>query len=107
MSVRSGWLFENFLEGMSLGVGVFSLCHGIRDSINGKSAKLIGKLSVASFCIYMVHVFWINLFGELGVTVGLLPCIVSIPLITLFNLALSYCVYLVLSRIPVVKDWLI
>ncbi len=112
MSVRTETLYQNFLEGMSvcvalLAIGVFGLCYNLKSSIGGKTATVISKLSKASFCIYLVHVFWLYFFNFLGISVNGFPCLLSIPLISCLNLALSYCTFLFLSKIPLIRNWLI
>jgi len=110
MSQRTGALYENFFEGMTVGVallavGIFGLCYNYRDGVRGKAAIIVAGLSKASFCIYLVHVFWLYIIGAL-ISVNDFPCIISIPAISCLNLAASYCTYLVLSKIPVINKWL-
>ena len=112
MSVRTAALYQNFLEGMSVGVallaiGFFGLCYNLKSSISGKTETVITKLSEASFCIYLVHVFWLYLFGFWGISVNSFSNLLSIPLISFLNLALSYCTFLLLSKIPLIRRWLI
>ena len=112
MSARHGELYQNFLEGMSVGVallaaGIFGLVYGIKDKISGKFASLCKGLSKASFCVFLVHVFVIYLFEHLNISVNAFPCIVSVPVFVLLNLAISFAVYFVLSKIPLVNKWLI
>lgn len=111
-SARSGSLYEGFLEGMSVGValmaaGIFGLCTALGSALKGRTARFAARLSEASFCIYLSHLFVRYAFDRLGITVLLLPCAVSIPLLSLAVLGLSYCVWLVLRRIPGVRRWLI
>lgn len=106
-SLQTGSLDEHFLEGMTLGVclmsaGIFGLCLGF--SPKKRVAKLVLHLSKASFCIYLVHAFFLP---KILVLVGLYPLAVSIPILAFINLLLSLLVYEVLSRIPVVNKWLI
>lgn len=112
MSIRTGVLYQNFLEGMSVGVclmatGIFGLCV----SLKGRPPKGLGTaityLSKASFCMYLVHVFFLYILTSLGLTASILPCLVSIPLIAAANALLSFCIYLALSKIPVVSRWLV
>lgn len=112
MSVKKGSLYQNFLEGMSVGVallatGLFSLLQSVRLKPGGLIIKIVTKISKASFCIYLSHVFVIYLFNFLNISVGLFPCLISIPLLSLANLALSYCCYCVMSKIPIVGRWLV
>ena len=104
MSTRAQALYTGFLEGMSVGVaflavGIFGLC--CRENKLSKTA-VIRQLSNGSFCIYLVHVFMIYFLQELGIHT-FSPYIVSIPLISLLNLLLSFVVYAVLKQIPLVR----
>ncbi len=112
MSIQSGSLYQNFLEGMSVGVallatGLFGWSQAIPFSQNGKLGKAVTKISKASFCIYLVHVFVIHLFDFLHVSVNMVPTLLSVPLLSGVNLAVSYVCYCVLSRIPIVNKWLV
>lgn len=112
MSVKNGILYERFLEGMSVGVallatGIFGLFYNMKEKMSCKAAILCTKLSKGSFCIFLVHVFVIYLFGHFGIGVNDFPCFVSIPLLSALNLFLSYVIYFVISKIPFVNRWLI
>ena len=108
MSLRAGTLYAEFLEGMSVGVaamaaGLFSM------AVQGRTPcpRACAQLSRASFCIFLVHMFFLYTFNELGATVLIGPCLLTIPTSVLCNLALSFLVYLILSRIPVIKKYLV
>lgn len=110
MSARQGWLYEGFLEGMSPGVALMAA--GLFGAVTvrcrgGRRVPAAERLSRASFCIYLVHVFFLYTLTGLGFTVALLPCAVSVPLLAAAVFACSYAVYLVLSRVPVVRTYLI
>lgn len=112
VSVKNGILYEGFLEGMSVGVallatGIFGLFYNMKDKMSCKASILCTKLSKGSFCIFLVHVFVIYLFGYFGIGVNDFPCFVSIPLLSALNLFLSYVIYFIMSKIPFVNRWLI
>ncbi len=98
---------------MSIGVavlamGVFGLLYNLKDRLTAKPVKtFLRHGSNASFCIYLVHVFWLYIFRSLKIDVNLLPCIVSVPLMVCVIAAISYLCYAVISRIPFVKKWII
>ncbi len=113
LSARAGALNITFLEGMSVGVcllaaGLFSLLYrfGQRTAQRPVGA-LARQLSKASFCIFLVHVVWLNVFPHFGLTANSFPAIVSIPVLSACNAALSYLCWLALSRIPFVRRWLV
>ena len=64
------------------------------------------ELSKASFCIYLVHVFFLTVFGWLGIRL-FFPDLISVPLLVVLNVVLSYLVYVVLHKIPILRDWII
>ncbi len=112
MSLRRGELFQNFGEGMSLGpamlsAGVFGLFLAAGKKLRGRAASAVTWLSKASFCVYLVHVFVIYAVIHFGVYAYSFTPALSIPLIALGNLAVSLAVYFVLSKIPIVRRWII
>lgn len=107
-SRADGKLYSNFLEGMSIGVslmaaGIYSLC---ANAVPKKFLRFFTALSKSSFCIYLTHMFAVI---ALGGAISRLNRIafVSVPIIAAAVMCLSFCVYLVLSRIPIVKKWII
>jgi len=105
MSIYSGEFIDRFLGGMSVGVammafGIVGLCPNKKSHITAWSSK-------ASFCIYLVHVFFLRIFYEAGFSVNLFNPALSAPLVTVVIFLCSFAVYLILSRIPVVNKWLI
>ncbi len=112
ISIKTGELYEHFLEGMTVGVcllatGIFSLSMQFGHSITLKLRNTITYLSKASFCIYLVHIFFIKLFSLCGITVFFLPSLISIPLIALLNIFCCLVVYFILSHVPVFKKWIV
>ncbi len=112
MSAQNGLLYTGFLEGMSLGVallaaGIFGLGSSITTPENEFLRKGMAFISKASFCIFLSHVFFIYLLRMNGLSVNILPTIISIPLITLLIFTCSLLLYPILTRIPIVNKWLI
>ncbi|MBQ4370368.1 MAG: acyltransferase [Oscillospiraceae bacterium] len=111
-SIKTGGLYEHFLEGMTVGVcllaaGIFSLCVHSAKGVSGRTASVYTFMSKASFCIYLVHIFALKGFYSLGVSVRAAHCVITVPALAAAVLVLSLLVYLLLSRIPWVKRWLI
>lgn len=108
LSVQKGSLATQLLEGMSLGIAVLTIgIAGVcfqKDRL-GRSRVAI-ELSKASFCIYLVHVFFLTVFGWLGIRL-FFPDLISVPLLVVLNVVLSYLVYVVLYKIPILRDWII
>ena len=114
LSVKNGYLFEHFLEGMSAGVcmfacGIFILGKHFSE-FAVKRKKIISvftHISKASFCIYLIHVFVIYIFEKTGFVSTSFSTILSIPCISICNLAICFLIYIPLSKLPLVKKWLI
>jgi surface polysaccharide O-acyltransferase-like enzyme len=111
MSLSAGQLVERFLSGWSVGPmlmssGVFGLLISVQ-SWSERWRRFLAWLSQASFCIYLVHVFFLYLLRHFGITASAGLPILSIPAITLVIIALSVLVYEVLRRVPIVKTYLI
>ncbi len=106
LSARGGQFYSGLWEGMSIGVclyavGIFGLCLGVP---NIRASEFLSK---ASFCIYLSHMFFIYGLRKIPDISLLLPTVIFIPLITAVVVLGSTVLYLGLSRIPIVKDWLI
>lgn len=110
MSISSGILNTDFLEGMSFGpclmcIGSFGT---LKILLYGKnSTPKLAKLVEASFTIYLIHHFFVMVFRQIGFNVVNFAPIIQIPFETLLIFGLSYIGWLILSRIPFVKDYLI
>lgn len=112
VSFRQKMLYQHLWEGMSVGVcllavGIYSTCMAVKRTPSQRVQSILAQCSKGSFCVYLVHVFFITLFNRAGFTVNLLPCLISIPLIIAANGVCSGLVYRLLSRVPGVNKWLI
>lgn len=112
LSLKSGALSESFLSGMSPGpmlmtVGLFGGILTCSREPGGWAAKAISLLARASFCIYLVHILFLQLFQRLGLSGGNTPCALFVPLTALALLGCSLLVWAVLDRIPWVRRYLI
>lgn len=110
LSLRDGALNESLMEGSSPGAALLAagVCGwaftGLRE---WRAPGVMMILSRASFCVYLVHLLPYWELGRLGVSAAAGPCAVSIPLTAAAVLAGSLAVWAVLSRVPLVRDWLI
>ena len=110
-SLTAGSLDTRFWEGMNvsvclLGSGIFSL-FSLQKAPGPKLAAVTKFLSQASFCVYLCHMLFLGLLQNRGLTGNWPNALVGVPLLALVTLACSLVVYLVLSRIPWVRRWLI
>ena len=110
LSLRMGRLYEGLLSGMSPGIcleaaglfGFFTVRFRGKMSCPGAEA-----LSRASFCIYLVHMFFLELFRDHGLSAARFSPVWSVPALSAVLLALGYLTWLLLRRIPVVRTYLI
>ena len=110
LSRRAGSLQAQLLEGFSpgaclLAAGVFSLCMRVR--LPAWAERTAAVLSRASFCVYLVHMLVLRTLYRAGLTTGICRPLLSAPLLAALCGAISFVIWLVLSRIPWVRRWLI
>ena len=110
-SLRQGSLNTQFWEGMTIGVcamaaGIFSLFCSVQ-KIPSALASAAGFFSKASFCVYLCHIVFLNTLQGLGLSPNWLTPLVGIPVLAALTMGCSLVVYLVASRIPVMRHWLI
>lgn len=109
-SLLSGTVNTNFMEGMSPGPALMAagLFGAVRILYAGKeSSPRLAVLTKASFCIYLIHHFFIMVFRHIGFDVFLFAPIAEIPFETAVVFLLSLAGWRILSKIPFVKDYLI
>jgi surface polysaccharide O-acyltransferase-like enzyme len=111
-SIINGTLYTGFLEGMSVAVclmaiGIFGFFSSGRKITHEKTRRIITFFSKAAFCIYLVHIFFLKTLPSIGLSFHTFPALISTPVLTITSFALSCGVFVVLSRIPVVKKWLV
>jgi surface polysaccharide O-acyltransferase-like enzyme len=111
-TVIRGELYENFLNGNTLGVclmaiGLFALCARARELPErvGGALRFIGK---GSFGVYLSHLLFLHvLFPPLGITRSMLPAPLGLLAVVFLTLAASLALYFVLSKLPFAKKWLV
>lgn len=108
LSLADGQLSEIFLEGMSPGAmlmaaGWFGLILGRKKERSALWTALTGRLSRASFCIYLSHILFLRRFESPGLD----PAALAVPLISLLVLGCGWLTWEVLRRIPIVKSYLV
>ena len=109
-SLLTGETVIAFMEGMSPGpammaAGLFCLVRRLCGSRS--SSARIARLVKASFAVYLVHMAFVMVLRQFGLSLTLLPPLISVPVETAAVLALSLAAWWVLSKIPIVKEHLI
>ena len=111
-SVRAGKLSAQLLEGLSpgpcfLAAGFFSLCMRVGKRENKRLERIAKELSGGTFCVYLVHLLVLRALAHIGLSASCFRPAGSVPALALLCLVGSYCIYLLLKRIPWVSRWLI
>ena len=110
LSLRRGELCWTLLQGNAPGVvleaaGLFGLCLYGKPGARGRAVTT--ALSKASFCIYLVHLFFLDLLMKVGYYTGALNPVWSAPAETVVLVACGFVTWLVLRKVPLVKRYLI
>ena len=110
MCEYTGELSELFYSVVSPGaflmaLGIFSFVVNMKKGNRG--VKFFSIISKASFCIYLVHDFFNIIFAYLGYDAMTAHPIISVPALVVINFAISFGVYLILSKIPIINKYLI
>ena len=72
-----------------------------------KPMKFVLWLSKLSFGVYLAHDFGLIVFKKIGLTPAICTPFISMPLLTLLDLIITVSVVWTVSRIPVLKKWVI
>lgn len=100
----------HFLEGMGVPVflvslGMWGLCQTV--SLPRKGEKLVLFLSKASFCIYLIHIFFLQGFARHGLRAAGGPVLLTVPLMSGLIIICCCIVYALMYRFPYVQRWLV
>ena len=106
---KQGRLVDTFLQGFSVNVclyaaGIFGLCRAL---YKGKGRRPVRFLSLASFCIYLSHMLVIKRLKLAGYMNISDTAVLMIPLVVITVLAICLVLYWILSRIPIVRKYLV
>ena len=69
--------------------------------------RLVFKLSKMSMGIYLVHMAFIYSVRTMGITSSTIHPLILVPCLSITVFTLSYCVSWLLSRIPVIRDYMV
>lgn len=89
-----------------MAAGIFSLLASVQGTGPrlGAAARFLSK---ASFCVYLSHMLFLHVLRALGLDGNWPLPVVGVPLLALLTVLGGLVVYVVASRVPVVKRWLI
>lgn len=110
LSLLRGQLYLGFLQGNAPGVcleaaGLYGWC--VSRFSGGAGPRWSKTVSQASFCVYLVHLFFLEELVSRGFSAGAYSPVWAVPALTAAVFAVSLGVWLILRRIPVVNRWLI
>lgn len=101
-------LIDAFTPGVALmAAGVYGIVSALWGHKNAADMPRVVWLSKASFCIYLVHHFFVMLLRTYLYTAYQHACLILIPAQAALVLVLCLVVYVILKRIPWVKNHLI
>ncbi|NLO48235.1 MAG: acyltransferase family protein [Clostridiales bacterium] len=108
-SIVSGKIAVAFWEGMLpfvflMAVGLFGAAATRQ---NKPVPKIIGTVARSTMCVYLVHEFFLMLLKIIGLSSAVFLPLISVPLVTWIVFGISFCVYLLLRKIPWVNRYLI
>ncbi len=96
--------FDNFsVNVLCMSVAVFTWCkyHMKKPSV------LVGRISSLSFGIYLSHVLIRDGLSFFGINNRMFFPVLSVPLLTIIIILLAFSVAYIISKIPVLKKWII
>lgn len=108
-SLKKGSLDDRFLQGFSVNVclyaaGIFGLC---RSAGSNRENRAVRFLSMASFCIYLSHMLVVKRLKLAGFMNLSDTSVLMIPLVVVTVLLICLGLYWLLSKIPLVRKYLI
>jgi surface polysaccharide O-acyltransferase-like enzyme len=126
-SIANNSVYTLYLEGMSpnvaaMAAAVFLLVKNLNsredqrieirmemgmETGKGVKRRVISYISKGSFCIYLVHIAFIDLLKDLHLTFPEKSTLIMIPVLVLVVFMLSIGTFFILSKVPVVKKYLI
>lgn len=112
VSMAQGRLYQDFLDGFTPGValmaiGAYGSASALFSGRDSASMPKVRALSRASFCVYLSHHFFVMLLRTYLYRAYTWFCLLVIPAQAAVVLAASLLVYVILSKIPWVKNHLI
>ena len=110
LSDKAGYLNEIYLQGTTLGVflmasGIFSIAPYIK--LKGILEKIVIYISKASFLIYLSHMFILYIAEKNSITAFSFNACLSVPVISVITLIICTGLYAVISKIPILKKWIV
>lgn len=87
-----------------LAKNVISNSHRIQKLQNN---KLITLMASCSLGIYLVHDFFNIILKLLNINTGTFPAIISVPVLAIFVYLASFCLVLIIKKIPILNKWII
>lgn len=109
--VTGGEYSEAYFNYLFPGVVLWSVAVFLFGQVHGdKLLKLKGFIGLASKCslgIYGIHMIFVTLLWDYGITTFSFSPILSVPVISLAVFAVSLLVVALLAKIPIVKNWIV
>ena len=107
-SLASGEMDETYLDNLKpavslTAISVYLVFKNISLKLPVWIKNIIESISVHSYGIFLVHILVLTLFFKSGFTYTILPVVISVPLISLLCLLISWGVIYIFKKIPVLR----
>ncbi|GHU57663.1 hypothetical protein FACS189444_0110 [Spirochaetia bacterium] len=79
----------------------------VKIKISQKMEMIIIKISKDTFGIYLIHALIIQIFGIIGINTLIINPILSIPVISIVVMVISYIGAIIIRKIPILKEYII
>ena len=99
---------ENYMDNFTPNIAISCVCIYMlfkdnRLKLSPAFNNWINKISEHSYGIYLAHILVLDLLFNNGITYSIMPVAISIPLITILCLSISYTVVYLLKKIPFLR----
>ncbi len=108
LSNRSHAMDETLLASLTpniflLSLAVYRLFRNVRVNLHAPIRRIVDTVSEHSYGIFLVHILVLTLFDRYGFRYTLMAPIISVPLISISCLLLSFGIVYLLKKIPFIK----
>jgi surface polysaccharide O-acyltransferase-like enzyme len=79
----------------------------VKIKISQKMERVIIKISKDTFGIYLIHALIIQIFGVIGINTLIINPILSIPVISIVVMVISYIGTIIIRKIPILKEYIV
>lgn len=100
------WFSPSNINVLVFSIAAFVFFKYLRVPQRAADSKLVRVMAGSTFFVYMIHPFFLEKLGLLGINVTKFPVIVSIPVMTVGIFAAGMLLGWLAGRIPVIGKWI-